>query len=113
MSDNGKAFVVDDDAAVRDSLQSLLELEGFDVSAYATTTEFLAAIDTDSDGIVLLDVNLPDGLGHLLRRGRTISPAARRRNHHSFGCTAASIRFKQKLDQFRTATMALTQRCRL
>ncbi|MBV8590419.1 MAG: hypothetical protein JO212_10240, partial [Acetobacteraceae bacterium] len=35
--------VVDDDAAVRDSLRFLLEIEGFDVETYASGLQLLAA----------------------------------------------------------------------
>ena len=63
MSDKTSAFIIDDDDAVRDSLQSLLEIEGFDVAAFPTADAFLTYISPDQSGIVLLDVNLPDGSG--------------------------------------------------
>ena len=63
MATNGKAFVVDDDAAVRDSLLTLLDIEGFDVGGYPTASAFLEAVDEETAGIVLLDVNLPDANG--------------------------------------------------
>ena len=34
-------FIVDDDAAVRDSLAMLLELKGFHTRTYATAEDFL------------------------------------------------------------------------
>jgi two-component system, LuxR family, response regulator FixJ len=55
--------VVDDDAAVRDSLRMLLEASGFAVQTHASATEFLAAA-ADLAGCVLTDVRMPamDGL---------------------------------------------------
>jgi FixJ family two-component response regulator len=57
-------FVVDDDEAVRHSLQMLLTAQGFAVNTYASAQEFLdAAVDLDA-GVLLLDVRMP-GLGGL------------------------------------------------
>jgi FixJ family two-component response regulator len=57
-------FVVDDDEAVRHSLQMLLTAQGFAVNTYASAQEFLdAPVDLD-EGVLLLDVRMP-GLGGL------------------------------------------------
>jgi two-component system response regulator FixJ len=43
MEPANKVHVVDDDAAVRDSLQLLLEASGLPVQTYGSANEFLAA----------------------------------------------------------------------
>jgi two-component system response regulator FixJ len=56
--------VVDDDAAVRRSLERLLDAAGFNVILYETPMAFLAVAPGLSEGCVLLDVRMPgmDGL---------------------------------------------------
>jgi len=56
--------VVDDDAAVRRSLERLLDAAGFNAISYETPMAFLAAAPGLSTGCVLLDVRMPgmDGL---------------------------------------------------
>ena len=53
-------FVVDDDDAVRDSLQMLLESDGLSVEAFASGAEFLEADLSRRDGCLVLDVRLGD-----------------------------------------------------
>jgi len=72
-----KVFIVDDDEAVRDSLQAMLESEGMDVEAYADGGEFLEVLDPEKIGCLLLDLNMPkvsgqDVLEDLARRGMEI-----------------------------------------
>lgn len=57
-------YIVDDDAAVRDSTALLLSLKGFTTRSFASGEEFLAALRDDDVGIVLLDVRMSgmDGL---------------------------------------------------
>jgi FixJ family two-component response regulator len=57
-------FIVDDDAAVRDSLRWLMDSVGLEVEAFASGEAFLDAIDSDRPGCVLLDLRMP-GLGGL------------------------------------------------
>ncbi|HOW17537.1 MAG TPA: response regulator [Phycisphaerae bacterium] len=62
MSDERSAptvFLVDDDPAVRESLQWLLESEGLRVEVYASGREFLDRYDPDRPGCLLLDVRMP------------------------------------------------------
>lgn len=54
-----KVYVVDDDEAMRDSMQWLLESRGFAVECYRTAEEFLAAYTSDRPGCLLLDVRMP------------------------------------------------------
>lgn len=62
--------VVDDDAAVRDSLRFLLETAGFDVATFASADQFLAA-PSGGRACLLVDQNMPQLTGlELLRRLR-------------------------------------------
>ncbi|MBI3512462.1 MAG: response regulator [Proteobacteria bacterium] len=56
-------FVVDDDEAVRDSLQLLLQSEGFEVVGFASCAAALAAIDAARPTCLLLDLHLPGAGG--------------------------------------------------
>jgi FixJ family two-component response regulator len=74
MSDISKVFVVDDDASVRDSLRMLLEVSGYEVAAFPSAEDFLDICTPDTEGCIILDVNMPDMDGptlqeELLRRG--------------------------------------------
>ena len=51
-------FIVDDDEAVRDSLQALLESFGLTVEAYRSGLEFLAAGVSGEGGCLLLDLRM-------------------------------------------------------
>ena len=52
-------FIVDDDPAVRDSLQQLLEFIGFTVEAYGSGESFLEQASLPDRACVLLDLKLP------------------------------------------------------
>jgi len=56
--------LVDDDAAVRDALALLIGTVGLRVQAWANPTEFLAGIDREAIGAIVLDVRMP-GIGGL------------------------------------------------
>ncbi|HEY2968406.1 MAG TPA: response regulator [Casimicrobiaceae bacterium] len=60
----GMVFIVDDDAAVCDSLSLLLGLRGYKTRSFARGEDFLAAIDSAARGCVLLDLRMPtvDGI---------------------------------------------------
>jgi two-component system response regulator FixJ len=54
-------FIVDDDEAVRDSLQLLLQAAGFpQIGAYASSLQFLDAATPQPGDCLLLDVRMPD-----------------------------------------------------
>lgn len=57
-------FVVDDDQAVRDSLQQLLQAVGLRVQTYASARDFLLAYRPDTPGCLVLDIRMP-GMGGL------------------------------------------------
>ena len=67
-------FIVDDDAAVRDSFAALLESRQICTACFGSAREFLDFIDSKARGCLLLDFRLPDmnGLevqGHLATAG--------------------------------------------
>lgn len=74
-----RIFLVDDDPAVRASLQFALELEGFSVDAYESGEALAGRDDLPADGCLILDYRLPgmDGLTllALLRRREVAMPA--------------------------------------
>jgi two-component system, LuxR family, response regulator FixJ len=58
------AHVIDDDAAVRDSVQLLLECGGIEARPYASGEAFLREAAPDDDSCLIIDVDMPgiDGL---------------------------------------------------
>jgi FixJ family two-component response regulator len=52
-------YVVDDDPSVRQSLQRLLRVAGYEVRAFSTAMEFREAYDGTGPGCLLLDLCLP------------------------------------------------------
>jgi DNA-binding NtrC family response regulator len=59
----GSVLIIDDEAAIRESLETLLELEGYGVESASTGEEGLARIGERSFDLVLLDLALPDRNG--------------------------------------------------
>ena len=57
-------FLVDDDEAVRDSLQTLLEAAGHRIRSFGSGSEFLTAMPVSEDGCLIIDVRMP-GIGGL------------------------------------------------
>lgn len=64
MTDRTLIYVIDDDDAVRDSLEALLLAEGFDVLGFGSAEAFLAESKSSTAACCLLDVRMPgkDGL---------------------------------------------------
>ncbi len=56
----GSVLIIDDEAAIRESLETLLELEGYTVQCAATGEEGLARMGERTFDLVLLDLALPD-----------------------------------------------------
>jgi len=52
-------FIVDDDEAIRDSLQMLMSTVGLESACYASAQDFLTDYDPDQPGCLLLDVRMP------------------------------------------------------
>ena len=62
-SPNGSVLIIDDEAEIRESLRTLLELEGYEVEVAPTAEDGLAHIGERSYDLVLLDLALPDRNG--------------------------------------------------
>ncbi|MGZ8228779.1 MAG: response regulator transcription factor, partial [Burkholderiales bacterium] len=54
-----RVYIIDDDAAVRDSLALLLRLYGFDTVGFSGAEAFLADVSPEWSGIVLVDLRMP------------------------------------------------------
>jgi len=69
MAHRGKVFVIDDDEAMRDSLEFLLGSANFDVTLFELAEHFLDALPGVEFGCVVSDVRMPgiDGI-ELLKR---------------------------------------------
>jgi RNA polymerase sigma factor (sigma-70 family) len=70
-----RVYIIDDDAAVRDSLALLLSLHGFDAAGFSGAEAFLAEVTADWTGVVLVDLRMPGMSGLELQaelRARTI-----------------------------------------
>lgn len=64
MSEAGtKVYIVDDDEAVRDSLQVLLESYGIDVEGYKSTEDFARRFQPAARQCLILDQHLPGATG--------------------------------------------------
>ena len=66
---NGKVYVIDDDPAMRDSLNFLLDSAGFTVTLFDSAISFLDALSALDFGCVVSDIRMPgiDGIGLLKR----------------------------------------------
>jgi two-component system response regulator FixJ len=61
-------LLIEDDDAVRDALQSLLESADFAVLAFASGEAFLGAYPVEQAGCILLDLRLPGMDGHQVQQ---------------------------------------------
>jgi FixJ family two-component response regulator len=61
-------FVIDDDAAIREALQSLIRSVGLSVQTFASAREFLTSQRRDAPACLVLDVRLPGLSGLDLQR---------------------------------------------
>jgi two-component system nitrogen regulation response regulator NtrX len=73
MPSRSRILVIDDEAAIRDSLRMTLEYEGYEFVGAATGQEGLALAEREAPDLVLLDVKMPgmDGLEVLERLRHT------------------------------------------
>ena len=71
--------LLDDDLAVRDSIELLLQIAGIDVRSYASAIDFLNNVDPTEIQCLVIDVHMPgiDGIDLLdrLRIAGIIAPA--------------------------------------
>ena len=72
-----RILVIDDEAAIRDSLRMILEYEGYEVLGAATGQEGLALVEREAPDLVLLDIKMPgmDGLEVLQRHPGALNEA--------------------------------------
>ena len=61
-------FVVDDDASVREAIESLIRSVGLHVEAFASAQDFLRSKRPDVPGCLVLDIRLPGFSGLQLQR---------------------------------------------
>ncbi len=60
MTREKSVFIVDDDRAVRESVQAMLDAEGYGTKTFETGLEFLGFCQSKPEGCALLDVRMPD-----------------------------------------------------
>lgn len=60
MSAESTVYIVDDDEAVRESLQALVETEGYAVQAFDSARGFLDGFTPPNVGCLVVDVRMPD-----------------------------------------------------
>src|SRR3954447_17806451 len=71
----GCVLIIDDEAEIRESLQTLLEFEGYEVETAANGAQGLSKVSDRPFDLVLLDLALPDRNGlELLPEIRAIDP---------------------------------------
>lgn len=68
MLENATIFVVDDDAAVRDSLRWVIESNGWKVEAHPSAEAFLNSYTPNRLGCLILDVRMPGMSGPELQK---------------------------------------------
>jgi Response regulator containing CheY-like receiver, AAA-type ATPase, and DNA-binding domains len=59
----GRILIVDDEEAIRESLETLLEIEGYGVELAVNATEGLKKMEGSNYDLVLLDLMMPDRSG--------------------------------------------------
>jgi DNA-binding NtrC family response regulator len=59
----GSILIIDDEAGIRESLETLLDMEGYEVDTAVTAEDGLARLGDRSYDLVLLDLALPDRSG--------------------------------------------------
>jgi len=69
----GKVYIVDDDEAVRDSLEALLSAHGYETSSFSSADTFLRTPGTSGEGCLLTDIRMPDMDGLELQERTTRS----------------------------------------
>jgi len=74
-SNLGSILIVDDESEIRESLETLLQLEGYAVATAASAREGLSQIGDRTFDVVLLDLALPDKSGmDVLAEMRMVNP---------------------------------------
>lgn len=68
------AYIIDDDAAVRDALSVHLSMAGIAVKSFGSATDFLESLNPDQPGCAVVDIRMPEMSGlelqqEMIRRG--------------------------------------------
>ena len=63
MSPKASVLIIDDEQEIRESLEQLLKLDGYQADSASTAEEGLKKVEGGVFDLVLLDINLPDGNG--------------------------------------------------
>jgi FixJ family two-component response regulator len=71
MTEGEVVYVVDDEAGMRKALTRLLRAEGFEVRAFPSARDFLAAYRVEETACIVLDVSMPELDGIELQRRLT------------------------------------------
>jgi two-component system nitrogen regulation response regulator NtrX len=91
-----RVLVIDDEAAIRDSLRMTLEYAGYEFSGAATGQEGLALAERDAPDVVLLDIKMPgmDGMDVLtrLRAMNETTPVIMISGHGTTGTAVEAIK---------------------
>src|SRR5215475_1390732 len=90
-----KLLIVEDDSAVRTTMVTCLELEGYSVEAVGSTREALASLEKQSYPIVISDIYLDE------RTGIDILRSARRKNP---GCAVILMTGRGSMETVMAAT---------
>ncbi|UCC94860.1 MAG: response regulator [Candidatus Omnitrophota bacterium] len=61
-------YVVDDNESVREALCRLLKSAGFEVETFNSAQSFLDSVPRDTQGILILDIRMPDMDGFELQK---------------------------------------------
>ena len=67
MADKTRVYIVDDDPAMRESLQFLLESVDLEVQAFDSAEAFLDALDPEPIGCLVVDLRMPGMSGAVLQ----------------------------------------------
>jgi DNA-binding NtrC family response regulator len=96
-TNGGSVLIIDDEAAIRESLETLLEFEGFTVEAAETGEEGLARLGEHPFDLVLLDFALPDRNGlEILAEIRSRDPRLAVIMITAYGTVDNAVRAMQK-----------------
>lgn len=97
-----KILIVDDDAALQESLVSILETEGYFIDTARTGREAEAKVKSTYYNLALLDIRLPDMTGiELLSRINNLSPRTKNLVLTGYPDTSSAIRaVNEKADAY-------------
>ncbi len=91
--------VVDDEPAIRETLENVLSDEGYPVMSCRDSEDFYAKLEKQTPALVLLDIWLPgtDGMAILSQLRETLSLILTLRCRRSYSCTFRWLPFRQNI----------------